>query len=246
MPDRLFPRSHFASKANCLLMATGMVLSSPALAQPNKGYAERLEAFVQATDSMIAALADATLDSACLTDANFDRLTRGLDDQSISTAIRLREAGGRTLKQEEARKVCGGQRDHAIQLRTAMSSAETWATVRDTARTSAMLVENEEHQNGILLDEESLEPINSEVVLAQSFGATIPTDLRGGRTAFDALLTVSSDGYVTGCEVQSTSGSESIDRRLCRHAMLPVIHRPAFVDGKPTPSTTHMRVRFDG
>lgn len=173
-------------------------------------------------------------------------LTASLDDENKAAANRMREMGSRTLEREGAANVCGRQTDHAYQLRTALSSAQTWAEVRTRARLPAMLSDSEEVRNGLLVDDDTGEPINSEIRMSPGFGATMPANGQGGRLPFVAVLTVSPNGYVTACEVESSSGNERLDSRICRQAKMPRIHRPAFVEGRPAVSTTKLRINFDG
>lgn len=223
-----------------------MAANSPILAaQPapstEAGYTARFEKVVWVRGEVVNALSDAALDSACLSDANFELAVSNLSEEERVTALRFRELGADTLNETQAWNTCGNQVEQSQRLRMAWSSAASWNHALGLARQSAKLADHEEVRDGILVDKHSGEPVNSEVQLARSFVALL-VDSRWSGGPFEATLLVSQNGYVTDCQVVRSSGSSFLDRRVCRRALLPRINRPAFANGRPTTSNIPLRI----
>ncbi|MDP8993476.1 MAG: energy transducer TonB [Pseudomonadota bacterium] len=193
---------------------------------------------------MIDALADASLNSACLSTANFNRVISGLDGDARNTAVRMRESGIRTLNDTRAWSTCRSQAEQATLLRMNMDTAQTWSLQRAQARRDALLADHEEVEDGVLVDRNTKAPINSNPVLAFPVDFSLLLEgTYGARGTFDAALTISEDGLVTACEVVSSIGNERADQAICRKAGLLMRYRPAFVNGRVATSTTHLRLR---
>jgi hypothetical protein len=229
-----------------LAAAMGSLHVSASAQTDTQYYQARYQAVVTATREMVSALADATLDSACLNTANFNRAIATLDAESREAAIRMRESGVRTLNETRAWNTCRSQREQAARLGTAMSTAQTWSVQRRRARQEAMLADTEEVEEGILIDRTTKAPINSVPALAHPMDANLLTEGSfGASRTFDAQLTVSEDGLVTACNVVASSGSDRTDRAICRRAQLLLRYRPAFVEGRTAESTSDLQIRFD-
>jgi len=210
---------------------------------PATGYKSKFDGVNEATHEMISALADATLDSACLTETNFAKVTRSLDAQSRETATRMRRSGIKTLNETKAWKTCKGQAEQALKLQTDMSSAQMWATVRETAKRSARLADNEEIRDGLLVDHATEIPITSQPVLMYPVTAdTFLDSPMRTNNPFAANLTVSEQGLILSCEVVSGTGEDYIDAKICSRAKLFLRYRPAFSNGKITSSKTLLTI----
>ena len=224
-----------------------MCFHSAAVAESgSRYYRAKFDDLVTTTRLMIDALANATLDSACLTRANFDRATAALAPEAREVALRMRESGIRTLNETRAWNTCRSQSEQTTMLAADMSSAQTWSAQRVRARRDAMLADNEEVENGVLVDRLTKVPVMSDPRLAFPIDPSILLEgTYGVRGAFHAVLTISEDGLVSACNVVSSIGNEGADRTICRRAQLLLRYRPAFRDGRMTTSTTHLRIRFN-
>ena len=229
------------------LLALAMCFPPTAVAQSDsRYYGAKFDDLVRTTGLMIDALANATLNSACLTRANFDRVTAALGPEERETAIRLREAGIRTLNETRAWNTCRSQAEQATMLAADMSGAQTWSAQRARVRRAALLAENEEVQDGMLVDRSTRVPVTSAPRLAFSVDSnSLLEGTYGARRDFDAELIISEDGLVSDCNIVSSIGNEGADRTICRRAQLLLRYRPAFTNGRMTTSTTHLRIRFN-
>jgi hypothetical protein len=230
-----------------LLFWLALSVSHHANAQSVAGYyQEKFTSLDKINQSMINDLANATLDSACLTKANFDIATAHLDDESKAIATQMRDSGIKTLNDTKAWKTCKSQHEQALALSTDMSGASAWSSARVGAKRSAMLAENEEIKSGILIDNNTKVPITSEPASAFPVGADIFLEgTYGVRGSFDAVLSISEEGLVTECDVVSSIGNDGADRTICRKAQMLLRYRPAFADGRIVRSTTHLRIKVN-
>jgi hypothetical protein len=238
-------RRIFGGVALSLAAAMGSLHASASAQTETRFYQARFEAVATATREMVGALADATLDSACLNTANFNRAIARLDAESREAAIRMRESGVRTLNETRAWNTCRSQREQAARLGTAMSTAQTWSVQRRRARQEAMLADTEEVEEGVLIDRTTKAPINSPALAHPMDASLLSEGSSGAVRTFDAQLTVSEDGLVTACNVVASSGNDRTDRAICRRAQLLLRYRPAFVDGRIAISTVNLRFRFE-
>lgn len=240
-------RDIWAGLRSGLLLTIAIATPGLVHAQPStRYYSERFENVDKATKAMVNNLANASLDSACLTKPNFEKATASLDDDSKATAIAMRDVGIRTLNETKSWNTCKDQREQSIKLAADMSSAAAWKTARDAAKRSALLAENEEIENGILVDRIAKTPVTSNARSAVHVSADLLLGSRYGlRGQFDAVLTVSEEGLVTACEVISSIGREFTDSSICRKAQTLMRYRPAFANGRVVASTTRLRVSVE-
>ncbi|WP_207789941.1 energy transducer TonB [Allosphingosinicella vermicomposti] len=227
-----------------LLIGAAFFCHHAAFSEPiSRFYTSRLDQLVTAHRSMIDALADASLNSACLSTANFNKVIAGLEGEARNTAVRMRESGIKKLNETRAWRTCKGQAEQATLLKMNMDTAQTWSLQRAQAKRHALLTDEEELEDGALVHRNTKAPVNS----GPRLFAPVSTDALlegtyGIRGTFDAALTVSQEGLVSACDVVSSIGNEGADQAICRKARLLMRYRPAFADGRLVPSTTHLRL----
>lgn len=227
-----------------VVSALALLASTQASSQQTGGfYKERFDRVRSITQLMINDLANATLNSACLSAANFKRVTASLDAETKLIAMRMREEGIKVLNETKAWKTCKSQSEQIARLATDMSGATAWSAARANAKRSAFLTIDEEFENDLLVDRKTKTPITSSA--RSVFPVNLDTLLSsrdGARATFEAILVVSEEGMVTACKVTSSIGNNNVDISICRKAQSFLRYRPAFDKGRIVPSTTHLRV----